>query len=370
MTILSFRQGLVVTAALSAALLVACAPKPAAPEPVRAVRTLKLGQADARPEVAYAAEIRARTESDLGFRVGGKLVERLVELGQAVKPGQVLARLDAQDLQLGQASAQAAEAAARTNLDLATANLQRFQALYAQGFIGAAELERYQTAEKSARAQWDQARAQNQVQRHQADYAALRADAAGVITAVAAEPGQVVAAGTPVLRLAQEGPRDAVFALPETQVDAARALLGRAGAVSVQAWGSDARWPATLREVAAAADPVTRTFLAKADVGAAKLRLGRTATVSLPRAEESGVVRLPLTALFSQNGQDAVWLLDGASLSVRVQPVKVARTEGAEVIVASGLKAGDEVVTAGTHLLAPGQVVKRFVAPPAMAASR
>jgi multidrug efflux pump subunit AcrA (membrane-fusion protein) len=100
---------------------------------VRAVRTVKLGQADARPEVAYAAEIRARTESDLGFRVGGKLVERSVDLGQAVKPGQVLARLDAQDLQLGQASAQAAEAAARTNLDLASANLQRFQSLYAQG---------------------------------------------------------------------------------------------------------------------------------------------------------------------------------------------------------------------------------------------
>jgi RND family efflux transporter MFP subunit len=140
--------------------------------------------------VAYAAEIRARTESDLGFRVGGKLVERSVDLGQAVKPGQVLARLDAQDLQLGQASAQAAEAAARTNLDLASANLQRFQSLYAQGFIGAAELERYQTAEKSARAQWDQARAQNQVQRHQADYAVLRADAAGVITAVSAEPGR------------------------------------------------------------------------------------------------------------------------------------------------------------------------------------
>lgn len=371
MTNLSLRRSPVLLVALLPVLLLsACAPKPAAPEPVRAVRTLKLGGGELQPMVDYAAEIRARTETDLSFRVGGKLLARPVDLGQTVRRGQLLARLDARDLQLGQDVAQAAEAAAKTSLELASANLKRYRALREQGFIGAAELEQHETTEKTARAQWEQALAQTQVQRNQTGYADLLADASGVITATPAEPGQVVAAGTPVVRLAHDGPRDAVFAVPETQVEAVRGLVGRSGAVQVKAWGQDARWPVVIREVAAAADPVTRTFLVKADVGAAELRLGRTATVSVRQPAQSGVLRLPLTALVSQQGHDAVWLLDPASMTVKPQPVQVARSEGSQVVVSAGLKAGDEVVTAGTHLLVAGQTVKRYVEPAKMAASR
>lgn len=370
MTILLLRRGWALSLTLlAAALLSACSPKPVPSEPVRAVRTLKLGRGDIRPVIDYAAEVRARTETELGFRVGGKLVARPAELGQVVRAGQVLAQLDAQDLQLGWQAAQAAEAAARTRLDLAAADLRRYRALHEQGFIGAAELERLETAEQTARSQWEQARAQTQVQSHQAAYAALRADAPGVITAVEAEPGQVVAAGTPVVRLAHDGPRDAVFSVPETQVDAVRALTGRRGAVSLKAWGRDERWPVVVREVAAAADPVTRTFLVKADVGAADLRLGRTATVSIRQSDSSGVIRLPLAALVSWQGRDAVWLLDAATMSVKQQAVQVARTNGNQVVVGAGLTAGDEVITAGTHLLVAGQKVKRYVEPVALTAS-
>lgn len=371
MTNLSLRRSPILLAALLPLLLLsACAPKAAAPEPVRAVRTLTLGGGGLQPVVDYAAEIRARTETDLGFRVGGKLLSRPVDVGQTVQRGQLLARLDARDLQLGQDAAQATEAAAKTSLDLASADLKRYRALREQGFIGAAELERHETAEKTARAQWEQARAQTQVQRNQAGYADLQADAPGVITAAPAEPGQVVAAGTPVVRLAHDGPRDAVFAVPETQVEALRGLLGRSDVVRVKAWGQDAQWPVVIREVAAAADPVTRTFLVKADVGRADLRLGRTATVSVRQPGRSDVLRLPLTALVSQQGRDAVWLLDPRTMTVKPQAVQVARAEGGQVLVSAGLKAGDEVVTAGTHLLVAGQTVKRYVEPAKMAASR
>jgi RND family efflux transporter MFP subunit len=145
-----------------------------------------------------------------------------VDLGSTVKPGQVLARIDAQDLMLAQTAAQAAVAAARTNRDQAGADYKRFVDLQRQGFISAAELERRDSAFKAAQAQLEQAKAQADVQVNQAGYAQLRADAAGVVTGVDAEPGQVVAAGTPVLRVAQDGPRDIVFAVPEDQVAAVR----------------------------------------------------------------------------------------------------------------------------------------------------
>jgi RND family efflux transporter MFP subunit len=334
------------------------------PEPVRAVRTLTVGSGSAQGTLEYAAEIRARTESRLGFRVGGKMTRRWVEVGQAVRAGQLLAELDPEDLQLGRQAAAAALRAAQVQADQAAADLQRFRELQQQGFISAAELERRESTLQAAQAQLEQARAQAGVQGNLASYSRLLASADGVVTAVEAEPGAVLAAGTPVLRLAHRGPRDAVFAVPEDGVASARALLGRPGAVSVTLWGQSEALPATVREVAAAAEPATRTFLVKAGLGAASVQLGQTAVVRVTQPVQEGVVRLPLPALMAHQGGTAVWVVDPASMTVRAQPVVVAGAEGNTALVAQGLQPGQQVVTAGVHVLTPGQKVRFFEAPP------
>lgn len=348
--------------------LAACGRNEVPPEPVRAVRTLTVRSDSAGGVHEYAAEVRARVESRLGFRVPGKMVTRSVEPGQRVRAGQVLATLDAGDLRLGQEAAQAALRAAQVQSEQAASEYARFKELRAQNFISAWELERRKTALDAARAQFEQARAQAEVQRNQAAYAALAATAPGVVTGVDAEVGAVMAAGTPVVRLAHDGPRDAVFAVPEDGVAGVRALLGRPGALAVRPWGSATTTPATVREVAAAADPVTRTYLVKADLGAAPLQLGQTVTVLLELPRREGVVRLPLSAVMQQQGRTAVWVLDRTAMTVAPQPVAVAGADGNEVLVASGLQPGQVVVTAGVHVLTPGQKVKLYEATAAGAA--
>lgn len=350
--------------------LAGCSRTEAPKEPIRAVRTLTVGVDSTSAVHDYAAEIRARTESRLGFRVGGKLVAREVNLGDSVRQGQVLARLDGQDLRLGQDAARAALSGAQTQLDLAQADLRRYRELREQGFIGAAELERREATAKAAQAQLDQARAQSSVQGNQAGYASLLADAAGVVTAVEAEPGQVLSAGTPVLRLALDGPRDAVFSVPEDRLGAVRALIGQPGAVKLRLWGQTDESPATVREVSAAADPTTRTFLVKADVGRTPVRLGQTASIRIAEPRRDDAIRLPLAAVVEAKGQSVVWLLDTATMKVRQQPVQVGGADGNLVLIAAGLKPGDRVVTAGTHVLTPGQQVRLYqAASPASAAT-
>lgn len=354
---------------LCALFLLACSRHEPAPEPVRAVRTLTAAGDVAGGRYEFAAEVKARIESRLGFRVGGKILRRDVDLGDSVKAGQVLARLDPRDLRLGEDSARAALSSAQASHDLAAADHRRYQELLAQGFISAAELERRDATLKAARAALDQARAQSAVQGNQADYAVLRADAAGVITAVEAEPGQVMAAGAVVLRLAQDGPRDAVFSIPEDKLALVRALEGKPGAVKVQLWGSSELLPATVREIAAATDAATRTFLVKADLGRAEVKLGQTAAVMIETPRIAGVIKLPLSALVELQGKTSVWLLDAQSMTVRAQPVQASGAEGNAVIVTAGLVPGQEVVTAGVHLLTPGQKVKRYAEPGAAAAA-
>jgi RND family efflux transporter MFP subunit len=357
-----------IVALVASALLAGCSKPPPQPEPLRAVRVQTVGADRVATTQEYAAEIRARTESRLAFRVGGKVVRRLADLGATVRAGQPLAQLDPQDLRLGQDAARAALAAAQVNFDQAQADLRRYTELREQGFISSAELERRDTAFKAARAQFEQARAQAGVQGNQAAYATLVADAAGVITGVDAEPGMVVAAGTPVLRLAHDGPRDAVFSVPEDQLSRLRAAAAQPGALTVRVWGGGAPIAATLREVAASADPATRTFLVKADIGRADARLGQTATVALNVAAVNAI-KLPLAAVFEQQGRSTVWVLDRASMTVRAQPVRVGATEGNSVVITEGLQAGALVVTAGVHVLTPGQRVKLYGEPAAAAAS-
>lgn len=354
-----------VLASLAMSLVLAGCSKPqAVEEPVRAVRTVIVTDQAASTRLEYAAEVRARTESRLGFRVAGKMVRRHVDLGDSVKAGQVLAQLDPQDLRLGQEAARASLSAAQANFDQTQADFKRFKELRDQGFISSAELERRDTALKAAQAQLIQARAQANVQGNQANYSTLTADVAGVITAVEAEPGMVLGAGSPVVRLAHDGPRDVVFAVPEDQVAGLKALADQGLELQVQLWGNGHKpVPARIREVAAAADPVTRTYLVKADVGQAPLKLGQTATVVLALPAVAGVTKLPLSALKEQQGQTVVWVVDPGTMTVATTPVQVAGADGNLAVIGSGLSAGQRVVTAGVHVLSPGQKIKLYAEP-------
>ena len=357
----SLKAAALATLVMSALFLSGCSRPQPAPDPVRAVRTTVVQTGSVGGERSFAAEVRARTETRLSFQVPGRLVRRVAEVGQVVNAGQALAQIDPQDLRLAQSAARAAVAAAEVNAAQAGADLRRFRDLHAQGFISAAELQRRETTARAAEAQLAQARAQAEVQGNQTGYGTLLAPAAGVVTAAEAEPGAVLAAGQTVMRLAYAGPRDAVFSVPEDEVEGVRRLQGQAGAIRVRGWGRPADWLATVREVAAAADPATRTFLVRADLGAAAAELGQTATVTLPLPARDGLIRLPLSAVRELGGRTVVWVLDPQAMTVNARAIQVAGTDRNLVLVGGGLTPGSEVVTAGVHVLSEGQTVTRFV---------
>jgi multidrug efflux system membrane fusion protein len=338
------------------ATLGACSRPAAAPEPIRAVKVVTVGASSVQSGHEFSGEVRARVESRLGFRVGGKITQRQAELGQQVKAGTVLAQLDPQDYRLAADAARAQVAAAQTNRDLAAADFKRFVALREQNFISGAELERRETALKAAQAQLEQAQAQLASQGNQARYTNLVADVSGVVTAIEAEPGQVVTAGMPVVRIAQDGPRDVVFSVPEDKVAAVRP----GSDVTVKVWAAAASVQGKVREVAASADPVTRTYAVKVALDpAAKPPLGATVTV-LPQAlNVAGVqaIKLPTSALRKEGAGTAVWVLDKATMTVKLQPVVIATADGNEAVIGAGLQPGMQVVSAGVHVLAPGQKV-------------
>jgi RND family efflux transporter MFP subunit len=343
--------------ALAAAFVLSACSKPAPPEePIRAVKVVTVGVENIRSGSEYAGEVRAKVESRLGFRVAGKITRRQAELGQRVKAGDVLAQLDPQDYQLAAQAARAQVNAALTNRDLAAADFKRFKELRQQNFISGAELERRDATLKAAQAQLEQAQAQGSAQGNQAAYTTLVADVSGVVTAVEAEPGQVVAAGTPVVRIAQDGPRDVVFAVPEDKV----ALIKLGSSVDVRAWAVAATVKGTVREVAASADPVTRTFGVKVALATQDaLPLGTTVSVVPQALDRSGVqvIKLPTSALRYDGKAAAVWVVDPTSLTVKLQPILVATADGNDVVVAGGLQPGAQVVVAGVHVLSPGQKI-------------
>lgn len=350
--------------------LAACSEPPPPEEPIRSVKLMKVEPSTLGTHAEYAGEVRARQESRLGFRVGGKLVERPVEVGQRVARGQLLARLDEKDLALSSQASQAQVAAARTQRDLAAADLKRFADLQKQGFVSGAEIERREATLKAAEATLQQALAQSAVQGNQAGYARLLADAPGVVVAVEAEAGQVVAAGAPVVRLAYDGPRDVAIDLPEDRV----ALVGNGLQADVRFWANSANGPAAslpetataaVREVAASADPLTRTFQVKLALPAdLSVPLGATAYVRFASKAPAGlpVVKLPTSALIKVGNESAVWVFDANTSTVQTRTVQVLTADGNAVAIGAGLQPGDEVVAAGVHVLSPGQKVTRFAA--------
>jgi len=285
-----------------------------------------------------------------------------------VQAGAVLAELDAQDFQLSVDGSRAQLVAAQTNRDLARLDWQRAQSLREQNFVSTAEVDRRLTALNAAQAQLDAAQAQLSAQSNQARYTRLLADAPGVVTAVEAEVGQVVAAGSPVVRLAQDGPRDVWLAVPEDRVQA----VAVGSAASVQAWGSTVTLKAQVREVAASADPVTRTFAVKVGLsGKEAPPLGATATVVLAALSHAGqpVLTVPTSALLKDGKSTAVWVLRPDTMTVHLTPVEMVTADGNAVVISKGLQPGMQVVVAGVHVLTPGQKVERYQAGPPQPAS-
>lgn len=355
--LLSYRFSSVLLLALT---LTACGKGPTPLEPVRAVKVMTVGESSATTDLEFSGEVRARIESNLGFRVAGKLLSRPAEVGQRVKAGQLLALIDPQDYRATADAAEAQLVAAQTNRDVAGADFKRYQDLHAQGFISLAELQRRESAYISAQAQWKQAQAQSSVQANQSGYTRLLADGAGIVTSVDASAGQVVAAGQPVVRLALDGPRDVVFSVPEDKLG----LLKTGDKVKVRQWVDGKELEAVVRDVSASADAVTRTFVAKAALpkdAAPVLGSTVTVTVSLGQAKETAkTIQLPTSALRLEAGATSVWVLDPATMTVKAQAIQVNTAEGNEAVVTSGLQNGDQVVLSGVHVLTAGQKVSVF----------
>ncbi|WP_026354243.1 efflux RND transporter periplasmic adaptor subunit [Massilia niastensis] len=347
-----------VAAALAAAVLAACSKPAPRTEDIRPVRVVTLSLDAVGERAEFSGEVRPRYESRLGFRVGGKIVERKVDVGAAVRRGQVLMRLDPQDLRLAENQARASLRAAETERDLARADYQRHVDLRARNFVSQAVLEARESALKAAEANVDAARAAFRGQANQAGYASLVADLDGVVTAIDAEAGQVVAAGAPVVRVARTDEKEVVIGIPEDRVEALR----QAGDVSVRLWADRGRAiPGKIREVSPMADPASRTYTVKVSIPARpEIRLGMTATVQIASGNGASSLRVPLSALVQNQGATHVWVVENGA--VRLAKVAVAGQVDNDVLLGGGVQAGQSVVTAGVHLLKNGQKVRILTA--------
>jgi RND family efflux transporter MFP subunit len=305
---------------------------------------------------AFTGVVVARTQSDLGFRVQGKILERLVDTGQTVKRGQPLMRLDPVDLRLQALAQQQAVAAARARARQTADDESRFRGLVTAGAVSASAYDQIKAAADTASAELSAAQAQAKVAQNATDYALLLADADGVVMDTLAEPGQVVAAGQPVIRLARAGQREAVVQLPETL----RPVVGSEAQASL--YGSNEQpVSAKLRLLSDAADPLTRTFEARyvLDGPLSGAPLGSTVTIHIAHSGASqSLLQVPLAAVFDAGKGPGVWDISGKPAKVSWRPVQVIGVSDDVARVTGSLKSGEQVVALGAHLLRDGEVVR------------
>lgn len=307
---------------------------------------------------SFTGTIAARVQSDLGFRVSGKVLERLVDAGQSVKRGQPLMRIDPVDLKLAAHAQQEAVAAARARAQQTADDEARYRDLRGTGAISASAYDQIKAAADAAKAQLSAAEAQADVARNASRYTELVADGDGVVMETLAEPGQVVSAGQPVVRLAHAGRREAVIQLPETL----RPVIGSAGQATL--FGKDGvSVPAKLRQLSNAADRLTRTFEARyvLEGELANAPLGATVTIQIPDGPSSaaqGGLQVPIGALFDAGKGPGVWVITGEPAKVSWQPVTVQHLDDDGARIAGQIKQGDRIVALGAHLLREGAQVR------------
>ena len=348
---------------LLAVVVAGCAREKSDPPPVRPVVLAPVTLGSNGGLAVFAGEVKPRHEAELGFRIGGKLIERRADVGATVKSGQVLARLDPSDVALQAQSAQAAVAAARSEHVFAQAELSRYQNLRRQNFVSASALEQKESAAHAARARFDQAEATLKVTRNQAGYATLVAPHDGVIIAIVAEAGQVLSAGQPVMRLARTDEREVAIAVPEGRIGEVRSAQALAVMLLAQ---RDRRYPARVREVAPAVDPVTRTFAVRVSVPQADeaLAFGMSANVVVVGSEGGRSALVPLGAIYhGADGTPAVWVFDVAAGRVSLRGVELGPIREDGVVITRGLTDGEWVVAAGVNKLEEGQQVQPYEQP-------
>jgi multidrug efflux system membrane fusion protein len=332
-------------------LLTACGKE----QPVTAARaerpayTVVVGALGQEQSNAYSGEIRARYETVLGFRIGGKIIARTVDVGAVVSTGQLLARLDAADTGLQ-------ESAATAQFRLAEEEAKRYRELRNQGFVSQSALDAKETALKSAAAQAGLAR-------NQAGYTSLLSDRAGVVSATLAEVGQVVSAGQAVVRVAQDGKREVAIAIPESRFNSVK--VGMPAQIELSAAGNGTQtFAGHVREISPAADPASRTYPARVslDSGNAQIALGMTARVKINAngknaARKDSAYLIPLSAIFQQNDKTAVWIV-GPDRSVSLRPVEVGAYRDDGALISGGIAAGERIVSAGVHMLTTGDKIQ------------
>lgn len=334
---------------------------PATADPVQADRALRpvlvapIHYSTETDRRTFVAVIRPRVEADLGFRVAGKVARRLVDVGRVVKSGEPLAELDTTDLRLQKEQAEAELAASMRALEQAGLDEQRAASLNAQRVASNAQHDRARTALEESRSRNLRAQRAAELARNALDYAVLRADSDGVVSVTAIEPGQVVAAGQPAVRIARAGEREAAVAIPEAYV--ARV---KQGVASLSLWSApDRRYKATLRELSPAADPVARTFAARFTIEGADdaIALGMSATLAIAAVDQARLARVPLSALFNQGRGAALWTVaqDGA---LTLKRVAVARYDGRDALIAGGVEEGERIVVLGVQKLDPAVKVR------------
>ena len=347
-------------AVLASALIAGCERPAPPPEPVRPVQLMQVSVGNTAATAVLAGEIRPRFETDLGFRIAGKIIERKVDVGARVKRGQTLARLDPADVSLQMDAAKAALNVTETDFAFAKAEHERYQNLHAQKFVSASALDAKRSAYDSARARVEQARAQFAVNQNQAGYATLAASEDGVITAINVEAGQVVGVGQAVMKLARESEREVAISVPENRLDELR----RAKSLAVVLRANPGKvYPARVREIAPAVDPMTRTFAVRVSILESDpgLQWGMTANVGVMSEGARGAALLPLSSVYhATDGAPAVWIYDPQTHKVALRNVKLGAYRQDGVLIEDGVQQGEWVVAAGVNKLQPGQVVRPY----------
>lgn len=326
------------------------------PPPIRPVRTVTVEQRAVGETISLTGHIRSQDQANLAFRIDGRLIERPVKVGDVIRPGEVIGRLDPQIQQNNLRQAQANLSAAEGQLVQARNTFARQSSLLRDGFTPRSQFDQAQQALQTVEAQVNSAKAQLRTAEEQLGYTELRADSAGTVTAVGVEPGEVVAAGRMVVQVARQGGRDAVFDVP------AQLLRASSPEVVVDVAMTDdprIRTTGRVREVAPQADPITRTYPVKVGLIDApeQMRLGATVTGRVTLNAPDGI-DIPATALTKADGRPAVWVVDPRTRTVALRAVEILRHDPAGVVVSQGLQTGEVVVTAGVQVLRPGQEVR------------
>jgi RND family efflux transporter MFP subunit len=342
---------------LSAVALSACTEQKAETKPViRPVKVVEIAKTSNSRELEYSGSVKSRTEMNLGFRVAGKVTERLVDIGDRVKPGDVLARMDPTDYKLAVNSATASLAAAEKAVETADLANKRAHALYKKDAVPKAQVEQTQLTYDQAVSTRDAAAAALDQAKNQLSYADLKSDRDGIVTAVSADRGQVVAAGTPVLTVVADDQKEVQIAVPEN--DIAEFAIGKQ--VKAKFWSDDKLvLSGKVREVSGSADPQSRTFSVRVSLpNDQRVLLGMTATVVAEVTAGADKVTVPLSALAEKDGSKIVWTVDRTAATVHSRSIKVADFTDNGVGVSDGLKPGDIVVAAGTQFMTENLKVK------------